>query len=91
MAVGLVWRHDSRWQLVEVAKIGGRSRLWDGVFLRIRLLMGFETFVFVVFSLSVAHLAWQVGALVLCGFWGLLFHCADVVCWLRVHVWLGEA
>ena len=33
----------------------GRSRLWDRVFLRICLLMGFETFVFVVFSLSVAH------------------------------------
>lgn len=36
----------------------GRSRLCDGVFLRICLLMGFETFVFVVFSLSVAHIAW---------------------------------
>lgn len=36
----------------------GRSRLCDGVFLRICLLMGFETFVFVVFSLSVAHLVW---------------------------------
>lgn len=35
-----------------------RSRLWDGVFLRIRLLMGFETYVFIAFSLSVAHLAW---------------------------------
>lgn len=34
----------------------GRSRLCDGVFLRICLLMGFETFVF--FLLSVAHLAW---------------------------------
>lgn len=33
----------------------GRSRLCDGVFLRIRLLMGFETYVSVVFSLSVAH------------------------------------
>lgn len=53
--------------------------------------MGFETYVFIAFSLSFAHFAWQVGALVLCGFWGFLFHCADVVCWLRVHVWLGEA
>ena len=69
----------------------GRFRLWDGVFLRIRLLMGFETYVFIAFSLSFAHFAWLVGALVLCGYWGLLFHCADVVCWLRVHVWLGEA
>lgn len=68
MAAEFVWRYNSRWQLVGVATIGRRSRLWDGVFLRIRLLMGFETYVSVVFSLSVAHLAWQVGALVLCGY-----------------------
>lgn len=33
MAAGFVWRHDSRWQLVEVATIGGAfSTLGWGVF-----------------------------------------------------------
>lgn len=54
VAFGDMIADGSWWQ----CKDRGRSRLCDGVFLRICLLMGFETFVFVVFSLSGAHLVW---------------------------------